>query len=120
MLSNDITTTAGAANATYGLVSRLGMSSIRREDGVPSREGSVLKISNTIDLGNPTAKNRHLVQFSWKDDNADGIASYEGTVHVVISRDKNVTDDKLKDKLLQLGELISTTAIVDDILIGGN
>jgi hypothetical protein len=41
-------------------------------------------------------------------------------VHVVISRDKNVTDDKLKDKLLQLGELISTTAIVDDILIGGN
>lgn len=120
MLDNTVTANDGTNNHTYDLVSRQGMESLRRETGVPSREGSCLKISNTIDLSNLEAKNRHLIQFFWKDDDADGVPSYEGSVHVVIARHKNVTDAKLLLKLAQLADLIGDSAIMNDVLIGGN
>lgn len=120
MLSDSITLSDGTNNHTYVLVSQAGMESLRRESGVVSRAGSTLKISNTIDLNNASAKNRHLIQMFWKDDDADGVASYEGSVHVVIARDKNVTDAKLKEKLYQLGVFIQNAANIDAILIGGN
>lgn len=105
----------------YDLVSRQGMESRRRETttGVPSREGSTLRISNVVDLSS-TAKNRHLVQLSWIDDDADGIAAYPASVHVVISRNKNVSDDKIKDKLEQLAFFLLQSSWIDDVLIGGN
>lgn len=120
MLDNTITLSDGTLTHDYDLVSRLGMESLRRETGVPSREGSVLQIKNTVDLNAPASKNRHLIQLFWKDDDADGVASYEGSVHVVISRDKNVSDDKLINKLKQLAAFISSQTNVEDVLIGGN
>lgn len=122
MLTDVVTLNDGTDDNTYALVSRTGMESIRRETtaGVPSREGSSLKISNTIDINNLAAKNRHLIQLYWKDDDADGVPAYEGSVHVVISRHKNVTDDKLKLKLAQLADLITDATAPGSILLGGN
>lgn len=122
MLDNLLTLNDGTVDKTYDLVSRQGMESIRRETtaNVPSREGSSLKISNSIDVNNLSAKNRHLVQLFWKDDDADGVPSYEGSVHVVISRHKNVTDAKLLSKLGQLADVISDATVMGKILIGGN
>lgn len=122
MLDNTITLNDGVNNKTYDLVSRQGMESLRREttSGVPSREGSTLKVSNTIDTNNLAAKNRHLIQLYWKDDDADGVPSYEGSVHVVVARHKNVTDAKLLSKLAQLADIIADSAQMGKILIGGN
>lgn len=120
MLDNTVIINDGTDDISYALVSRQGMESVRRELGVPSREGSSLKISNTIDINNLGAKNRHLIQLHWKDDDADGLPSYEGSVHVVIARHKNVTDDKLKNKLVQLAAFIASSTTMDKILIGGN
>lgn len=122
MLDNTITLNDGTNSKTYDLVSRQGMESLRREttSGVPSREGSTLKVSNTIDTNNLAAKNRHLVQLYWKDDDADGVPAYEGSVHVVIARHKNVTDAKLLSKLAQLADMLVDATSMGKILIGGN
>lgn len=122
MLDNIITLNDGTNDKTYELVSRQGMESIRRETtaAVPSREGSSMKVSNTIDTNNLAAKNRHLIQLFWKDDDADGVPSYEGSVHVVIARHKNVTDAKLLSKLAQLADMLSDAAAMGKVFLGGN
>lgn len=122
MLTDTITLNDGVGDKTYALVSRQGMESLRREttSGVPSREGSTLKVSNTIDINNQSAKNRHLIQLFWKDDDADGQPAYEGSVHVVIARNKNVADAKLLSKLAQLADLIADSTEMSKVLIGGN
>lgn len=122
MLTDVVTLNDGTNDKTYALVSRVGMESVRRETtaGVPSREGSALKVSNTLDVSNLSAKNRHLIQLYWKDDDADGVPAYEGSVHIVIARHKNVTDAKLLNKLAQLADIISDSTQMNAVLLGGN
>lgn len=123
MLNNTITLQDSVPNSyTFDLVSRAGMTSIRRETtaGVSSSEGSVLKISNTVDLNAPNTKNRHLVQLSWTDYDATTNAPYQASVHVIVSRHKMVTDAKILAKLQQLADFFGTEANVTDLLRGGN
>jgi hypothetical protein len=119
MLSNTIVLNDGVDDASYDLVSRSGMTSLRREVGVDSSEGSSLKIANTVDITAPETKNRHLVQLSWTDYGTNG-EPYPASVHVVVTRHKMVDDAKIKLKLVELADLISTSADVEDILLGGN
>lgn len=120
MLSNTITLSndGGTTTADYDLVSRQGMESVRREVGIDSALGSALVIKNTVDINSPTAKNRHLIQLVTNEEISGEL--YPFSVHVVISRDKTVTDSAIKLKLVELADLISTSASMDDILVGGN
>lgn len=120
MLSDQITLTDSGANThSYSLVSRVGMESMRRETAVSSAIGSVLTIKNTVDLNNPAARNRHLVQLASSEIDAVTGDKYPLTVHVVISRDKNVSDDYVVEKASQLADFL-TPANIAEILIGGN
>lgn len=119
MLSDTLVLNDGTDHS-YDLVLRSGMESLRREVGVASNLGSGLRISNQVDLAASETKNRHLVQLSWTDVDADDVPVYQGSVHVVISRHKNVTDAKLKLKLKQLADFIADATLVDTVLLGGN
>lgn len=119
MLANSLTLNDGTADHVYDLVSREGMSSVRRELSTDSADGHALVIKNTIDLSNPSAKNRHLVQFNWNEVSAEGDV-YPASVHVVISRHKLVTDAEIEVKIAQLAAFLGVAANIDDILIGGN
>lgn len=119
MLTDQITLNDGTNNHVYALVSREGMSSVRRELTTASADCHALSIKNTIDMGNPSAKNRHLVQFTWNEIGASGEV-YPASVHFVISRHKNVTDDEIKVKIAQLAAFLAVEANSDAILIGGN
>lgn len=121
MLANTITLAdAVPANHVFDLVSRLGMESIRRETGVVSAEERALTIKNTVPLNNPTAKNRHLVQFTGYEVDATSGELYPYSVHAVISRHKAVTDGTVLQKCFLLGTFLRDATIMDDILIGGN
>lgn len=120
MLANEIVLNDGVGDNTYDLVSREGMSSLRREVGVASNLGSVLEIKNTVDLNAPTAKNRHLIRLAQSEiDGTTGVL-YPFSVHCVITRDKNASDASIKALLMELSALISTSASMDDVLLGGN
>lgn len=123
MLANTISLDDQAPSTfTFDLVSREGMESVRRETtaGVTSAEGSVLKISNTVDLSAPNNKNRHLVQLQWNDIDGTTGDLYPGSVHVVIARHKKVSDAVIQSKLEQLCDFLLDTSNVADLLRGGN
>jgi len=117
MFDNVIVLSDGA-NKSYDLISRTGMKSLRRELGVASNTASTLAIEHSIDLNNPSTKNRHLTKLSWNEV-IDGVV-YPASVHVVISRHKMVSDTSIKSKLLQIADLINTEADQDKLLLGGN
>jgi hypothetical protein len=120
MLSNTITLNDGVDDNTYDLVSREGMNSIRRETGVSSTIGSALVIKNTVDLNAPTTKNRHLIQLSQNEIDGTTGEKYPFSVHVVITRDKNVADATIKKLCVELAAFITSSTNMDDVLIGGN
>lgn len=121
MLSNTITLTDDDTIAhPYDLVSRLGMDSIRREVGVSSDIGSSLLIKNTVDLNNPSAKNRHLIQLTWNEIDGTTGEIYPCSIHCVISRPKLSADATLLNKVSELRNFLSTTANMENILVGGN
>ena len=121
MLSNSVVLVDDlAANHTYDLVSRQGMESIRREDGVASNLGSALLIKNTVDMNAPTAKNRHLVQLVWNEIDGTTGEIYPASVHAVITRHKMVADSAIISKLDELASFITSTTNMQDLLVGGN
>jgi len=120
MLANTITLNDGTSDHVYDLVSRQGMESLRRETGVSSSLNSGLTVKNTVDLGNASAQNRHLVQIARKEIDATTGAEYKGSVHCVISRDKNFTDAELALMIAQLCAFLGVSANITDILLGGN
>lgn len=122
MLSNTVTLSndGGTTTADYDLVSREGMNSVRRETGVASELASALIIKNTVDINSQTAKNRHLLQLTKNEEDATTGELYPYSCHVVVSRDKRVTDANVKLMLMELADLISTSADMDDVLLGGN
>lgn len=122
MLTNTITLSedGGTTTADYDLVSREGMSSMRRETGVDSALGSALIIKNTVDINNPSAKNRHLIQLVGNEEDATTGELYPYSVHAVISRDKNVTDATIKKKCVELADFLDNSTDMDDVLVGGN
>lgn len=120
MLSDTITLTdSSATDHSYSLVSRQGMESMRRETGVSSAIGSVLTVKNTVDLNNPSARNRHLIQLATNEIDAVTGEKYPLSAHIVISRHKNVTDAYVLEKVSQLADFV-TAANVAEVLIGGN
>jgi len=119
MLSNTIILNDGVGDNTYDLVSRSGMSSVRREVGSASSEASALTIKNTIDLNAPETKNRHLVQISWNEIGSEGQV-YPASVHVVVSRHKMVSDAEIKSRCAEMAAFIGSSTNLTDILVGGN
>jgi hypothetical protein len=119
MLDNQITLNDGTDDHVYDLVSREGMTSVRRELSTDSADAHALIIKNTIDMSNPSSKNRHLVQFTWNEVSAEGV-TYPASVHIVIARHKLVTDAEISVKVAQLAAFLGVTANIDAILIGGN
>lgn len=123
MLANTITlTNATPTDHIYDLVSREGMSSIRRDTTLESSLNSALVIKNTVDLGNVAARNRHLIQLSRNYEDAEGVI-HPYSVHLVISRAKAVPDadvellvSEMKDFLIEANSGVDVT----DILRGGN
>lgn len=121
MLSNTITLTdVAVADHPFDLVSREGMSSVRRETGVASNLASSLIIKNTVDLSSPTKQNRHLVQLTLNEIDGTTGEVYPCSVHIVIARHKMHSDASIKDMLAELASLITVDASVSDILLGGN
>lgn len=120
MLANQITLNDGTDNHVYDLVSRSGMTSVRRETGVSSTLGSVFEIKNDIDLAAPTKHNRHLVRLAYNDVDAVTGEVYPVSVHLVVSRHKKADDAKILKTVTCLGDFLAPTTDMTNVLIGGN
>lgn len=120
MLDNTLVLNDGVGDNTYDLVSREGMSSVRREVGVSSKLGSALLIKNTVDLNSPTAKNRHLIQIVQNEEDGSTGELYPFSVHAVITRHKSVADATIKAVCKELAAFLSSSTNMDDVLLGGN
>lgn len=121
MLADTLTLNDGTADQSFQLISREGMSSKRRNvtAGVPSTAMAALTIKHTIDEKSKTKPNRHLLQTNYTEVDAAGI-DRGIQVHVVITRDKKATDDQVLKCVAIVADAISDTAIVGQLLIGGN
>lgn len=124
MLSNTITLTDGAVtDHIYDLVSREGYTSVRRDTTLESSLNSTLTMKSTIDASNPTAKNRHLIQVSRSVADAVTGELYPMSAHIVISRDKRISDAVVEALVQELQDyLVEANSAVDltDVLRGGN
>lgn len=130
MLSNIITLHDLAAVDpvihSYDLVSRLGMSSLRRETtvGSVSSDQSALTIKNTVDMQSPKP-NRHLIKLSRSFEvNATTGERQDVSVHVVITRGKSVSDDQVLLMCNQLASFMTeesgSGSLILPVLLGGN
>jgi len=121
MLSDTISVNDGVAARTYNLVSRVGMESVRRETtaGVTSTNLSGITIKHTLDDKSPSKLNKHLVQFTYTEVDAQGVRQV-CTAHMVITRAKAATDAQVKKQVAMLAAWAAVSANVDQLLIGGN
>lgn len=119
MIANTVTLTDGTTPISYDLVSREGMNSKRVQTVVASDVAGNLTIKNTVG-SSPATKNRHLMQLQAVE--VDGTTGdvHEGSVHIVISRDKKYSDAGLLLLLEYIADLAITTASMQDVLKGGN
>lgn len=119
MLTDILVLNDGVADHSFTRISQTGMNSIRAEASAPSSEGSRLHVKNTINLGAPSSKNRHLIQLNWNHiDSVTGDVTQE-SAHLVISRCQASDDDDIVAKVNQLLSACST-ANLEAILVGGN
>lgn len=120
MLSNTITVNDGTTDHSFDLVSREGMSSVRRETNTSSELGSVFNIKNTVDLSATSQPNRHLVQFQKSEKDATTGELYPVTVHMVVTRHKKASDAFVKEQVALCSNATALAGFMDDVLMGGN
>lgn len=118
--NNTITINDGTSDRTFKLVFREGSESKRVEEGVESSEALLLRIANTINRENKDAKNRHLAQISWDEVDATTGATYKGSVHIVITRDKLVSDASIATAVTMVSNLMTSSGLLEELLIGAN
>lgn len=118
---NDGTGTSPTGDHTFQLVSREGMSSIRRDvtAGIPSTAMASLVIKHTIDEKSKTKPNRHLVMSKFTEQDATGV-DQQSQVHCVITRAKKATDAQVAKQVAMLVAFFSDPDNVAQLLIGGN
>lgn len=109
---------------TYEMISQNGMNTIRRAStehigaadvAISSLENASIEIKNTIDTSNIESLNRHLVKISRNEIGTDGVAR-PASVHMVITRDKRVSDILVKRMAMQLASFISEAGVATLLL----
>lgn len=118
---NDGTGTSPTGDHTMELVSREGMSSKRRDitSGITSAAMAALVIKHTIDEKSKTKPNRHLVLYTFTEQDAAGV-DCQSQAHFVITRHKKATDAQVQKEVAILVDFLSDPANVTQLLIGGN
>lgn len=121
MLNDVITTTdPEAATTDYTLVNRDGYNSLRRNLAAESARQDKLEIKNTIDLNAVTKPNRHLILLSKNLEDAVSGEIQTATVHVVITRHKELSDGMVVEMCYELGSILENTTIMGQILQGAS